>query len=85
IHPSIHPFSAAYLGSGSGGSRLSSLAHTFLSPARSSNPSWGTPRHSQISRYIIIPPVCPGSSIGPLPSWTCLEDLPRETTREHPY
>ncbi|KAF7650212.1 hypothetical protein LDENG_00129660, partial [Lucifuga dentata] len=22
---------------------------------------------------------------GPLPSWTCLEDLPREATRGHPY
>ncbi|KAF7650067.1 hypothetical protein LDENG_00131860 [Lucifuga dentata] len=33
----------------------------------------------------IIPPACPGSSPGPLPSWTCLEDLPRESTRGHPY
>ncbi|KAF7656008.1 hypothetical protein LDENG_00047470, partial [Lucifuga dentata] len=29
----------------------------------------------------VIPPACPGSSPGPLPSWMCLEDLPRETTR----
>ncbi|KAF7656071.1 hypothetical protein LDENG_00046740 [Lucifuga dentata] len=33
----------------------------------------------------IVSPACPGSSLGPLPSWTCLEDLPRETTRRHPY
>ncbi|KAF7654421.1 hypothetical protein LDENG_00070200 [Lucifuga dentata] len=33
----------------------------------------------------IIPPVCPGSSPGPPPSWTCLEDFPREITRGHPY
>ncbi|KAF7653624.1 hypothetical protein LDENG_00080760, partial [Lucifuga dentata] len=33
----------------------------------------------------VIPPACPGSSPGPLPSWTCLEDLPRESTRGHPY
>ncbi|KAF7646889.1 hypothetical protein LDENG_00180820, partial [Lucifuga dentata] len=29
----------------------------------------------------VIPPACPGSSPGPLPSWTCLEDFPRETFR----
>ncbi|KAF7643265.1 hypothetical protein LDENG_00242560, partial [Lucifuga dentata] len=33
----------------------------------------------------VIPPACPGSSLGSLPSWTCLEDLPRESTRGNPY
>uniref|UniRef100_A0A8C9WWX7 Ig-like domain-containing protein n=1 Tax=Sander lucioperca TaxID=283035 RepID=A0A8C9WWX7_SANLU len=33
----------------------------------------------------IIPPPSPGSSPRPPPSWTCLEHLPREAPRGHPY
>ncbi|KAF7641320.1 hypothetical protein LDENG_00285080, partial [Lucifuga dentata] len=81
---SIHPLSSAYLGLGRGGSRLSRPAHTSLSPARPSNSSWGTPRRFPGQLGDVIPPVCPGSSLGSLPSWMCLEDLPREATRGHP-
>ncbi|KAF7645661.1 hypothetical protein LDENG_00200470, partial [Lucifuga dentata] len=56
-----------------------------LSPARPSNSSWGTLRHSPTEPGDIIPSLCSGSSLGPLPRWTCLDDLPREMTRVHPY
>ncbi|KAF7656132.1 hypothetical protein LDENG_00045960, partial [Lucifuga dentata] len=52
-----------------------------LSPARLSNSSKAFP--SQPGD--VISPACPGSSPGPCPCWTCLEDLPRELTRGHPY
>ena len=49
---SIHPFSAAYLGSGRGSSSLSREVHTSLSPAILSSSSE------------LLPPACPGSSCG---------------------
>jgi len=79
IHPSIHshPLSP---GSGRGGNRPSRLTQTSLSPATFSSLFWG-------SRGVpkdIVPPACPGSSLGSPPSWTCLENLSREASRRHP-
>ncbi|KAF7648003.1 hypothetical protein LDENG_00163310, partial [Lucifuga dentata] len=59
--------------------------HTSPSLARPSNSSWGDSKAFPGQPGDVIPPACPGSSPGPLPRWTCLEDLPRESTRGHPY
>ena len=45
----VRSFSTAYLGLGRGGSSLSWDIQTILSPATSTNSSWGTPRRSQAS------------------------------------
>uniref|UniRef100_A0A8D0AE05 Regulator of telomere elongation helicase 1 n=1 Tax=Sander lucioperca TaxID=283035 RepID=A0A8D0AE05_SANLU len=37
------------------------------------------------SSQLDVPPPSPGSSPRPPPSWTCLEHLPREAPRGHPY
>ncbi|TWW71182.1 hypothetical protein D4764_17G0006650 [Takifugu flavidus] len=50
IHPSIHPSSTAYPGSGRGGSSLRRETQTSLSTATSSSSSGGIPRRSQSSR-----------------------------------
>ncbi|MED6257185.1 hypothetical protein ATANTOWER_014055 [Ataeniobius toweri] len=64
----LHP------GQGRGGSRLSRDTQTSLSPYTSSSSS---------RVRDIVPPVCPGPSPGPPPGGTCLEHLPRETSRRH--
>lgn len=33
---------------------------------------------------LIVSPGCPGSALGPPPSWACLKDLPREVSRRPP-
>ncbi len=45
---------------------------------------WGTWGLSLQCRDVISPPG-PASALGPLPSWTCLEHLPREAPRRHPH
>uniref|UniRef100_A0A8D0AKU5 Regulator of telomere elongation helicase 1 n=1 Tax=Sander lucioperca TaxID=283035 RepID=A0A8D0AKU5_SANLU len=44
--------------------------------------SWVFP---EASSQLDVPPPSPGSSPRPPPSWTCLEHLPREAPRGHPY
>ena len=78
IHPSIHRFSA-YLGSGHGGSRHTSVFQmSFLSTV------WGllTPALPGQMRYI-TPPAGSGSAPGSTPSWSRSENLRREMPWRH--
>lgn len=61
-YPSTHPLSAAYLGSGRGGSWLSRVVQTYLSPAVFSSSSWGIPRPDEIYNCSRVLWVCPAVS-----------------------
>jgi len=82
-NPSIH-FHPLNPGSGHGGSRPSRLTQASLWPATLYSLLWGIPRTFPGNERDIILPVCPGSSLGSPPSWTCLENLLREASRKHP-
>ncbi|TWW75437.1 hypothetical protein D4764_13G0000990 [Takifugu flavidus] len=82
-HPSIHPFSTAYPGSGCGGSSLRREAQTSLSPATPlAHPegSPGVPRPVERHSLSNVSWVFPGSPTG----GTCPEHLTREASRGHP-
>ncbi|KAI3375609.1 hypothetical protein L3Q82_003923 [Scortum barcoo] len=84
IHPSIHPFSSAYLGPGhGGGSSLSRDAQTSLTqtlPQALQGGFHGVPRPAERHSLSSVSWVFPG----PPPGGTCLEHLPREASRGHP-
>lgn len=70
MHPSIRPFCAAYPRPGQGGSRLSKVGQTSLSPVESQGQ--------------MIYRACSGSTPWSPTSWMCPEDLQREAPRKHP-
>ncbi|KAL7836401.1 hypothetical protein AOLI_G00276850 [Acnodon oligacanthus] len=86
IHPSIHPsILIRFSGSGSRGQQpkqrgpVLPLPRHLLQLVRRDTEAF--PRQSRD----IIPPTCPGSSLGSPPCRTCLEHLPREASRGHPH
>ena len=84
IHPCIHPFCCADPRSGAGGSRLSSVLQTSLSPAPLPSSSWRVLRLSPGQMGYLIPPVSSGSAPRSSPSWTCLENLQWKAPSRHP-
>ena len=80
-HLSAH-LQTAYPGSGRGDSSSSRGAQTSLSRATLTSFDGGTPICSQASEEIYPLHLVLGR---PPPRWSCLEHLPREAPRGHPY
>lgn len=51
-----------------------------LPSSTSTSSSWDTPRCSELA---IVSPMCPRSTLVPLPGWACLKHLPREMLYPH--
>ncbi|XP_062311935.1 uncharacterized protein LOC134016604 [Osmerus eperlanus] len=83
--PSIHPSSSACPGVGSRGQQPKQGGPDFPLPGHFHQLFLGDPEAFPGQPRDIVPPACPGSSPGPLPSGTCPEHLTREASRWHPY
>lgn len=81
--PSIHSLSSALSEVGSWRQQSEQRVSDFPIHRHLLQLFWGDPEVFPGQLRDVVPPVYPTSSPEPLPSGTCLECLPRETTRRH--